>query len=52
MLAEKDAQPAVSVLYKDGKSLDVNPGDLSFEDLMTLVNRHAKILQQKEEAQS
>lgn len=36
----------------DGKKLDIYPGDMKVNDVLTLVNKHAKKLQEEQDAKS
>ncbi|GJJ76419.1 large subunit ribosomal protein L53 [Entomortierella parvispora] len=48
--ADISKPPTISVTYKDGKTLDINAGDMKVNDVLRQVGKHARKLQEKEEA--
>ncbi|KAF3931682.1 hypothetical protein ABW19_dt0201766 [Dactylella cylindrospora] len=41
--------PRISVTFKDGKVMDLEPGKLSIKDLVEELDRHSRMLRKKEE---
>ncbi|RUS20987.1 hypothetical protein BC937DRAFT_93893 [Endogone sp. FLAS-F59071] len=50
VMSDFNAIPSIHVTYRDGKKLDIHPGDMKVNDVLTLVNKHAKKLQEEQDA--
>ncbi|KAF9185258.1 hypothetical protein BGZ51_008623 [Haplosporangium sp. Z 767] len=50
--ADVTKAPLISVTYKDGKTLDLQAGDMKVNDVLRQVGKHARKLQEKEDATS
>ncbi|KAK3836453.1 MAG: hypothetical protein JOS17DRAFT_734227 [Linnemannia elongata] len=48
--ADLNKPPVISVTYKDGKTLQLLTGDMKVNDVLRQVGKHARKLQEKEEA--
>ncbi|CAO3572392.1 unnamed protein product [Mortierella alpina] len=42
--------PLISITYKDGKTLDLQTGEMKVNDVLRQVGKHARKLQEKEDA--
>ncbi|KAG0209958.1 39S ribosomal protein L44, mitochondrial [Mortierella sp. GBA30] len=50
--ADVSKAPLISVTYKDGKTLDLQAGEMKVNDVLRQVGKHARKLQEKEDASS
>ncbi|KAF9217727.1 hypothetical protein BGZ59_000645 [Podila verticillata] len=50
--ADINKAPTLSVTYKDGKTLELQTGDMKVNDVLRQVGKHARKLQEKEDASS
>ncbi|KAF9968084.1 39S ribosomal protein L44, mitochondrial [Mortierella alpina] len=48
--ADVTKAPLISVTYKDGKTLDLQTGEMKVNDVLRQVGKHARKLQEKEDA--
>ncbi|KAG0359120.1 39S ribosomal protein L44, mitochondrial [Podila minutissima] len=48
--ADVNKAPTISVTYKDGKTLELQTGDMKVNDVLRQVGKHARKLQEKEDA--
>ncbi|KAG0050885.1 39S ribosomal protein L44, mitochondrial [Gryganskiella cystojenkinii] len=48
--ADVSKPPKITVTYKDGKTLDINAGEMKVNDVLRQVGKHTRKLQEKEEA--
>ncbi|KAG0255380.1 hypothetical protein BG011_005170 [Mortierella polycephala] len=48
--ADVTKAPLISITYKDGKTLDLQAGDMKVDDVLRQVGKHARKLQEKEDA--
>ncbi|KAG0343034.1 39S ribosomal protein L44, mitochondrial [Podila humilis] len=48
--ADVNKAPSISVTYKDGKTLELQTADMKVNDVLRQVGKHARKLQEKEEA--
>ncbi|KAF9584960.1 hypothetical protein BGW38_004484 [Lunasporangiospora selenospora] len=48
--ADVDKAPTLFVAYKDGKTLNLETGDMKINDVLRQVGKHARKLQEKEDA--
>ncbi|CAO3623268.1 unnamed protein product [Cunninghamella blakesleeana] len=50
LLDDAKAASRIDIVYRDGNKLSVNPDKMNIESLMQAVNKHAKKLEEKEQA--
>ncbi|KAG0305868.1 39S ribosomal protein L44, mitochondrial [Dissophora globulifera] len=50
--ADVSKSATIHVTYKDGKTLDINAGEMKVNDVLRQVGKHARKLQEKEDASS
>jgi len=50
--ADINKAPTLSITYKDGKTLELQTGDMKVNDVLRQVGKHARKLQEKEDASS
>ncbi|KAF9411945.1 hypothetical protein BGZ94_001193 [Podila epigama] len=50
--ADVNKAPTVSITYKDGKVLELKTGEMKVNDVLRQVGKHARKLQEKEDASS
>ncbi|KAF9565950.1 39S ribosomal protein L44, mitochondrial [Mortierella alpina] len=48
--ADVSKAPLISITYKDGKTLDLQSGEMKVNDVLRQVGKHARKLQEKEDA--
>ncbi|KAF9283866.1 39S ribosomal protein L44, mitochondrial [Mortierella alpina] len=48
--ADVTKAPLISITYKDGKTLDLQTGEMKVNDVLRQVGKHARKLQEKEDA--
>ncbi|KAF9925841.1 39S ribosomal protein L44, mitochondrial [Mortierella antarctica] len=48
--ADVTKAPQISITYKDGKTLDLQTGEMKVNDVLRQVGKHARKLQEKEDA--
>ncbi|KAF9954693.1 39S ribosomal protein L44, mitochondrial [Mortierella alpina] len=48
--ADVTKAPQISIIYKDGKTLDLQTGEMKVNDVLRQVGKHARKLQEKEDA--
>ncbi|KAG0228243.1 39S ribosomal protein L44, mitochondrial [Actinomortierella wolfii] len=48
--ADVNKPPVLSVTYKDGKTLELQTAEMNINDVLRQVGRHARKLQEKEDA--
>ncbi|KAG0174035.1 hypothetical protein DFQ28_008897 [Apophysomyces sp. BC1034] len=52
VLTDPKAPSTLQVIYRDGKQLDVKPDNLKIDNILQLVNKHAKKLDEAEQAKA
>ncbi|KAI9302949.1 hypothetical protein BJ944DRAFT_289761 [Cunninghamella echinulata] len=52
ILNDAQAPSHIDIVYRDGNKLSVSPDKMNIESLMLVVNKHAKKLEEKEQANS
>ncbi|RUP46008.1 hypothetical protein BC936DRAFT_147463 [Jimgerdemannia flammicorona] len=50
ILSDVDAKPSINVTYRDGKKLEVQAGEMNIDSVIMIVNKHAKKLQEEQDA--
>ncbi|KAF9920673.1 39S ribosomal protein L44, mitochondrial [Linnemannia zychae] len=50
--ADLNKAPSIHITYKDGKTLELQPGEMKIDDVLRQVGKHARKLQEKEDASS